>query len=414
MKIFKKILLTLPLLLLLGTISLLSPTNVEAAQFEFKSYTLPSDQTITEDLYVFTDNIKIDGVVDGDVILIGNRVQLNGTITGDAYILGATLNIDSNVYGNIFVFGNNTKIEGLVTDNTYIVSSYLDYQADTHKDVLAIFFDGTLKGSVGDDLRAIGMKPNIQSIIRGDLVLIGEQENLTGTTVTGEIYDSNRLNRIAKSQGVDIEKTSPFNIESPWENRAWSLTINFLSFLLVGFILIMISPVKTYKIQEKITASTNEFLKSLAVGFIVFMLLPIPLFILAISIIGTPAAMLIAGLLIFLMFFGTVWVETALGREILTLLKVEEYRPFKSFLAGRVLTILVNIIPIVRGFYNMILSFVALGAVIRMKGDYYQLANKQAKEYREKNKKTVKKETTKEVKKKSTKDSKKTTSSKKK
>jgi hypothetical protein len=409
MKILKKILLTLPLLLLLTTISLLSPANAEAAKFEFKSYVLTSDQTIDEDLYVVADDIKVDGVVDGDVILVGDTVQLNGTITGDAYILATTTNINSNVYGNIFVFGNNTKIEGLVTDNTYIVSSFLDYQADTQRDMLAIFFDGTLKGSIGDDLRAIGIKPNIESIIRGDLVLIGEQENLTETTVTGEIYDSNRLNRIAESQGVDIEETPSFDIETTWESRTLSLTINFLSFLLVGFILISISPVKTYKIQEKITGSTNEFLKSLAVGFIVFMLLPIPLFILAISVVGTPAAMLIGGLLLFLMFFGKVWVETALGKEILVLLKIEGYRPFKSFLAGRVLTILVNIIPIVRGFYNMILSFVALGAIIRMKKGYYQLANKQAKEYREKNKSTKKKTT-----KKATKSSKKKTTTKKK
>ncbi len=409
MKIFKKILLTLPLLLLLTTISLLSPTNVEAAKFEFKSYVLTSDQTIDEDLYVVADDIKVDGVVDGDVILVGDSVQLNGTITGDAYILGTTANIDANVYGNIFVFGNNTKIEGLITDNTYIVSSFLDYQADTQRDMLAIFFDGTLKGSVGDDLRAIGIKPNIESIIRGDLVLIGEQENLTETTVTGEIYDSNRLSRIAESQGVNIEETPSFDIETTWESRTLSLTINFLSFLLVGFILISISPVKTYRIQEKITASTNEFLKSLAVGFIVFMLLPIPLFILAISVVGTPAAMLITGLLLFLMFFGKVWVETALGKEILVLLKIEGYRPFKSFLAGRVLTILVNIIPIVRGFYNMILSFVALGAIIRMKKGYYQLASRQAKEYREKNKGTKKKTT-----KKATKSSKKKTTTKKK
>jgi hypothetical protein len=52
----------------------------------------------------------------------------------------------------------------------------------------------------------------------------------------------------------------------------------------------------------------------------------------------------------------------------------------------------------------MILSFVALGAVIRMKTGYYQLANKQAKEYREKNKstKTTKKKATKSSKKKTT------------
>ena len=97
MKIFKKILYTLPLLVLLGTISLLSPTKVEATKFEFKSYTLPSDQTVDEDLYVVADDIKVDGVVDGDVILAGNIIQLNGTITGDAYIFGSTLNINSNV-----------------------------------------------------------------------------------------------------------------------------------------------------------------------------------------------------------------------------------------------------------------------------------------------------------------------------
>lgn len=402
MKIFKKILFTLPLLLLLTTISLLLPSKIEAAKFEFKSYTLNSDQTIDEDLYVVADDIKIDGVVDGDVILIGDTINLDGTITGDAYIIGSTLNIDSNVYGNIFVLGNDTKIEGLVTDNTYIISSYLDYQADTQRDMLAIFFDGILKGSIGDDLRAIGIKPQIESIIRGDLVLIGEQKNLTKTTVTGEIYDSNRLSRIAESQGVDIEETTSFGMETTWKSRALSLTINFLSFLLVGFILISISPVKTYKVQEQITGSTNEFLKSLSVGFIVFMLIPIPLFILAISIVGTPAAMLIIGLLLFLMFFGKVWVETALGKEILGLLKVEGYRPFKSFLTGRVLTILVNIIPIVSVFYNMILSFVALGAVIRMKKGYYQLANKEAKEYREKNKNTKKKTTKKTTEKKKT------------
>ncbi len=50
----------------------------------------------------------------------------------------------------------------------------------------------------------------------------------------------------------------------------------------------------------------------------------------------------------------------------------------------------------------MILSFVALGAVIRMKKGYYQLANKEAKEYKEKNKDTKKKTTKKTTEKKKT------------
>lgn len=82
---------------------------------------------------------------------------------------------------------------------------------------------------------------------------------------------------------------------------------------------------------------------------------------------------------------------------------VKEYRPFKSFLIGRVLTVLISIIPIVRGFYNIILGFVALGAVVRMKREYYQIANKQAKEYNKlktDKKKIIKKSTKKTEKKK--------------
>jgi hypothetical protein len=402
MKIFKKILNTLPLLLLLFTISLLLPNRIEAAQFYFKSYTLNQDETVDDDIYVVGENVRIDGVVDGDVIAFGNTIQINGTITGDTYLMGSKVDIDANIYGNSSVFANNTTVEGLVTENTYIISTFLNYNADTQKDLFGLFLEGTLKGSVGDDLRALGMRSNIDSIVRGDLVILADQDTTNEDNITGEIYDGARLQRIAESQGVDINEPlnmSSVKIERTWKTRATTLTINFLAMLLVGFIIIVLSPVKTYKIQERITGSTNEFLKSLATGFMISLLLPLPLFILLISVIGTPAAVLLIGLISFIMIFGKIWVETALGREILGMFDVKEYRPFKSFLVGRVLTILVNIIPIVRGFYNMILAFVALGAVVRMKREYYLIANKQAKELREKNKKkSSKKKSTKKKK----------------
>jgi hypothetical protein len=390
MKIYKKILNTLPLLLLLLTISLLVPSRIEAAGFYFKSYTLNQDETVDDDIYVVGENVRIDGVVDGDVIVFGDTIQINGTITGDIYLVGSKIDIDANIYGNTSVFANNTTVEGLITENTYIASTFLNYNADTQRDLFGLFMEGTLKGSVGDDLRALGMRSNIDSIVRGDLVILADQDTTNEDNITGEIYDEIRLQRIAEEQGVDINEPlnmSSVKIERTWKTRATTLTINFLAMLLVGFIIIMLSPVKTYKIQERITGSTNEFLKSLAAGFMISLLLPLPLFILLISVVGTPAAVLLIGLISFIMIFGKIWVETALGREILGMFGIEEYRPFKSFLVGRVLTILVNIIPIVRGFYNMILAFVALGAVVRMKRGYYLIANKQAKELREKSKK---------------------------
>jgi hypothetical protein len=400
MKILKKTLTTLPLLLLLLTISLILPSRLKAAQFYFASYTLTQDETVMEDIYIVGEQIKIDGLVDGDLIAFGDTIQVNGTITGDTYLMASKVDVNANIYGSTFIFANNTSLEGLVTENTYIASTFFNYNADTQRDMFALFLEGTIKGSVGDDLRTVGMRSNIDTIVRGDLIVIADQDTVNEENITGEIYDSERLQKIAQAQGVDIDE--PFNVEIPsfnfrptWRTRMTTLFINFLSMLLVGFIIIMLSPVKTYQIQERITGSTNEFLKSLVAGFLISLVIPLPLFILLISVIGTPAAILIIGLLAFIMIFGKIWVETAFGREILILFKVNEYRPFKSFLVGRLLTILVNIIPIVRGFYNAILAFVALGAVVRMKRGYYIIANKEAKEFREKSRKSTKKKTTK-------------------
>lgn len=411
MKIFKKLLNTLPLLLLLLTISLLLPTKSEAAQFYFKPYSLSQEETVNEDIYIVADEVNIDGVVDGDVIAIADTIQINGTITGDTHFVGRVVNINANIYGNTFVIANNTNIQGVTTENTSVISAYLNYDADTQGNLLGIFAEGTLKGSVGKNLRAIAMTSSIDSVVRGDLLLLTDQNSIKKENITGEIYDSARLKEIAKAQGVDWEKEQDqekfsftiFNTKPTWLHRFSVMTLNFFAMLLVGFIIIMLSPVKTYQIQEKITGSTNEFVKSLVTGFIISLLIPLPLFILYISIIGTPAAILITGLLIFVTVFGRIWVETAFGREILAMFDVKEYRPFKSFLIGRVLTVLINIIPIVRGFYNIILAFVALGAVVRMKRECYQVANKEAKEYREQKttkKKVVKKLTKKTEKKK--------------
>lgn len=411
MKIFKKLLNTLPLLLLLLTISLLLPTKSEAAQFNFKPYSLSQEETVNEDLYIVADEIVIDGVVDGDVIAIGDSIQINGTITGDTHFIARMVNINANIYGNTFVIANNTNIQGVITENTSVISTYLNYDADTQGNVLGIFAEGTLKGSVGKNLRAIAMTSSIDSVVRGDLLLLTDQNNIRKENITGEIYDVARLKEIAKAQGVDLDRESKpertsltiFTTKPTWQYKSSMMITNLFAMLLVGFIIIMLSPVKTYQIQEKITGSTNEFVKSLVTGFIISLLIPLPLFILYISIIGTPAAILITGLLIFVTIFGRIWVETAFGREILAMFNVKEYRPFKSFLIGRVLTVLISIIPIVRGFYNIILGFVALGAVVRMKREYYQIANKQAKEYNKlktDKKKIIKKSTKKTEKKK--------------
>ena len=390
----KKILLTLPLLLLIPLIGLLLPSNIDAAQFHFESYTIPREEIIDEDIYAIGEEVRIDGVVNGDVIILGDVIQLNGTVTGDAYLIGSKIDVNANIYGTTFIFGNNTSVQGLLAENTYIFSTFINSSADVGRNLFAFFVESNIGGSVGGDLRGVGFRSTIDSFVSKDLLILTEQYTTDKEKVIGEIYDSVRIQDIASEQGVELDRA--VNLGLPSFRPSWRLNIlsafsGFLSMLLIGFIIIMVAPVKSYAIKERISDSTNEFFASLAVGFVVLILIPFPLFVLLISIIGAPAAFMIAGVLTFILVFGRIWVEMAFGIEILHLFGIEEYRPFKSFLVGRVLSTIVNFIPIVRGLYNTILGLVALGAILRMKRGYYQIANKQAKEYRKKTKSTKKK-----------------------
>ena len=366
MNIFKNIYKILPITFLFLLLSVLLPSKIEAAQFHFKSYTLSQEQSIDDDIYAVGEDFKIDGVVNGDVVVLGNTIQLNGTITGDVYLVGEKINIDATVYGNTFVFGNNTSIEGTLAESTYIMTSILNYNADTQKDLFGFFLESSMKGTIGDDLRIVGFRSNIESIVRGDAILLGDGHTVNDMNVTGDIFYNTTLKDIAKSQGVDIDDGINVDMPTLKRNLKFNLSIiliNFLSMLLVGFVLITLTPVKSIEIRKRITDSTTDLLSSLGIGFLAAVIIPLPLLILSFSVIGTPLALLITGLLSFLFIFGKVWVELAFGKEVLELFGVKEYRPFKSFLIGRVITVLITLIPVVGGFYSSIVGLLALGAI---------------------------------------------------
>ena len=367
----KNIVITSLLFLLIPLVGLVTPQEVNAAQFHFKSYSLPKEEIVNEDVYIVGEEIKIEGIIDGDAILIGDVVQLDGTVTGDVYVLGGKVDLNANVYGVTFLLGANSTVEGLLAENTYILSPNINYSANTGKNLLALFVESTIGGSVGGNLRVLGLNTTIDSFVNKDLlVLLTDEYRVEEEKITGEIFDKAKIQEIAKEQGIVPEEKK----ESGWEANVIAALTGFLGTLLVGFILILLSPVKTYAIKEKITGSSTEFFSSLAVGFVILILIPFPLFVLFLTVVGAPTAFLILGVLMFVLLFGRIWVEMAFSTEVLGLFGVKEYRPYKSLLVGRFISTLLYLVPVVGNLYGGILATVALGAIVRMKKENYDIA----------------------------------------
>lgn len=96
-----RILLILAVLLFGGSIR-----AVQAREFlQGTTCTVPADQHIVGNLFVFCQNLEMAGVVEGDLIGVALRGQISGTVTGGVYLSGGQIDLRGQVGQNIHFAG---------------------------------------------------------------------------------------------------------------------------------------------------------------------------------------------------------------------------------------------------------------------------------------------------------------------
>lgn len=354
-------------------IAAISPIYTQAAQFHEGDYILDAESIVEDDMYIVGDNVMIKGVVDGDVIIIGQNITVDGTITGDLYSFGNTVSISGSTYGNIFSVGSNVSIKGTVGQSVYVASMMADMDADIGKDLN--IGSGTTKilGSVGDDVRVASGQVSSDASVTGDFLVSSESQNIDKEKIAGQFVLSSSQGKIFERPTFEFKKGDLLSF-----NLGLAI-VSFVGMYIVGVLLIYVAPVKTVNIGKKITTSWDDLLKSFAIGLLILFTIPLPLFILTLTIVGAPLAFLITAALVFLVTFGTLWTEVAVGNKVLDMFKQKDDYRFLSLLVGRLITVIVKLIPFVNTLYALSLSMITVGAVVRMKYDAFATSKKKKK-----------------------------------
>lgn len=363
-------------LLLLGAVM---PTRTDAAEFFFKKgYVLEQGESVNENLYIFTDNVDIKGNVRSDTYIFAQNIKIEGTITGNLYLFSNTIELGkgARILGDIYAFGYKIELDGETAGKTIAFGYSNKHSGKTAKDVISFSAHSIVSGEVGDDLTIFSTKSVINADINGEALIFSEDYTIEKDRVGKNIYDQKSVDKIAESQGFhddkEIKKLTP---QQKILKSIRNTIISSTAFLLAGAFLIFLTPVKTGAIVKNIANTPNDFLKSFALGIGVFLLAGIPITILFITVLGIPVALILVAFIIFVTIFGKLWVEVAIGSEILKLFKVKGYRPFKSLLVGRCLSTIISFIPVIYGVYTIILTCTAMGAFIRIKRDAFKVEN---------------------------------------
>jgi cytoskeletal protein CcmA (bactofilin family) len=139
---------------------------------------------------VAADRTRIDGDVDGDLIVFSNSLTVNGHVKGDILVIGAEVRVNGRVDGNIRAFGQALTLESTVAKNVMAWTGASEFGSSSSVGGTLTMFSGNteLDGKIAGDVLALAGNLTISGFlghdvtIRGGQLSIGPQAEIVGQT----------------------------------------------------------------------------------------------------------------------------------------------------------------------------------------------------------------------------------------
>ena len=381
---------------------------------------IDADVIIEDDLYMFGDELTVDGTVKGDLVAFGRLIRMNGSVEGDLIASGQSIVINGEVGDDVRMAGQVLKIDegAAITDDVIAAGFSLEIVdgSSVGGDVVYAGYQAQLSGDVGGKVNGAMANCEVSGKVVGDVDLtVGGDEagaqmytfgseppisfpdvppGLTihdAVQIGGELeYESPEEGDIAAGAqitgGISHKLPRTQQTEPPTlAERALSAHGRFTALLIVGLCVVLVAPTWTRSMSDTIkTRPLASFGLGVVgtVGFIVFVLVVLLAMMLLATLAGlakvtglVPVIMVLglscgAMLVISFWFFTSYLAEIVLsflaGSWLLGLVKSTPVENrFLSFLAGLVLLALICSVPYLGTIASWFIILLGLGALVQ-------------------------------------------------
>lgn len=346
------------------------------------NYVAAGEQVIIEgvvkgDVIVAGGVVVVSGPVSGDVIAAGGQVRVMGPVSGDIRLAGGDVQVASIVEKNATVFGGNVQFlqESVIGESAMVFAGNFDAMGTIDRNlragVGALKLSGTVKEhawlKVGEPNQFI-LQP--QAWVGGDLRYTSPTaaEVMSGATINGEVdYTGIDQRKVKQALGV---------ISFGALLAIFLIKLSqLLGLLIFGFVVLWLVPKHLGKVTKQLQ---KEFWPSFARGLVATVLVPISLFIIALTLIGLPVAIVGAAIYLIALFYGTICLCTFVGEWILKKISGKRWRGVSqrwSMVLGVVLFFLVISIPGFGLLFKWLILASGLGALLVVwQGDLKKLS----------------------------------------
>ena len=292
------------------------------------------DGTIKGDFTAYARSVQIDGLVQGDVAVTSGSFNLNGEVEGSILVLAVNSSINGTARRSVHLWGNSIESDGKIGNTLTVLGNIirLDEDNSIEKDVLVVGRRVEVKGEISRDLSGVAWQADIGAHVGRDLELeVWRIQLMPQAIVDGAM-------RYVSNQRISTEEEKSILGEIRYlplaEGRVWSWVNGYynglrslasspifkigsgISMLLVGMVFVFFSPVNVLAVSDQMRK--NPF-GSLFMGVAFFIITPIVVLFLFILVVGIPVGIILLYTYLMALYTSRIFVGMATGRAILRL-----------------------------------------------------------------------------------------------
>ena len=368
------------IIITLLAISILAIPLAQGSEFyNRKTVTIQRQDSLSDDIYVFANYGKINGLIDGDLTGFCYDINSSGEVLGNVNLFAYRAGILGNVGKSARLFGNYVSIDGAIGKNLICFGNEVGIgeKSTIGRDLTAGGNKVTLDGSVKGNAKLGGSDVIISGTVEGNVDIDAENIVIIPPAVIKGYLHYTSLKEATIEEGATvlggIEKQAPKEDDDKDDDGITVFSVIFrilltVMTLITGLLMILFFREHT---NEAVLHIERKFWVTLAVGCLSFIVFTAGALVLMILIIFIPVAIFLLCLGLVLFYIGKVYLAILVGRKLLQLLNNgKKYALGWEFVLGLVVLGIVFIIPYLGWLVYIFAFLIGMGAAV---GGYISL-----------------------------------------
>ena len=330
--------------------------------------TVRANETVEDTLLASGNIVRVDGVVNGDLLAFGGSVEVRGTVKGDLVSFAKRIVVSGSVEGNIFDLSNSLDLDGQLGHSIYglMQSLHVNDRGHVGEGIVVGGGDISLEGEVNRSVTMFAGNADVSGSVGRELTMAGDNLTVTNTArIGGNLSARVRdVKNVHIADGATVTGTRDIQVRVK-ENRFTHPRFYFFSAvwlaaaMLVGWLGLLLFP----GFVQASTYAVGSGWRSLGLGIAVVAGVPVAIILIAITLVGLPASLMLLMAYLVAIYLAKIWVGAFLGQILLKPTGATKSDWLLGLLVGLLILTVVRFIPYLGGLVHFGVTCLGLGAL---------------------------------------------------